>query len=112
MSCPNWCSRVHSDGEHASAPEFVAPASDAAVVMACVLALDGGSPNGDREVLVSLGLQQFELPDKPTVELRPVEARRLAAVLVGLAELAERGATVVDLRAAERARRPPAQQAT
>lgn len=118
MSCPSWCSRVHDDGEHVSAPEFVAPSNDAALVTAYVLGLDGAGEGGGRQLLVSLGVQQFELPDKPTVELLPSEARRLAAALVALAEQAEQaeqaeaGVTVVDLRAVQRARRPPAQQAT
>lgn len=115
MSCPSWCSRVHSDDEHVSAAEVVVPESDAALVTACLLSFDGGAQDGRSEVLVSVGVQQLELLDKPTVELRPAEARRLAGSLVRLAELAERrtsGATVVDLRAAERVRRPRVQQAT
>lgn len=100
--CPIWCTRRSCAGGHASAAEQQSAAHDAVELSARLLMLDGARPDGAPLVLVSLELRQLELLDKPGVELLPQEARRLAASLLRLADLAERG---TDLAPAPRASR-------
>lgn len=76
--------------EDLSPAECLAPRADAALVSTRLLVLDDGGPGSTTLGLVSLGVQHLELTDKPTVELLPEEARRLAASLLRTAELAER----------------------
>lgn len=89
-ACPSWCQRPGCSGDHESQATYLAAEADAARVWARLLALDGASANGVPLVLVSVGVEQLELLDKPAVELLPHEARRLASSLLRLADLAER----------------------
>ena len=81
--------------------------ADAAVVSTRLLVLDDGGRGSVGLGLVSLAVQHLELDDKPTVELVPGEARRLAAALLRMAELAERATEPAPAPRQDRARHAP-----
>lgn len=90
--CPAWCRGPSCAGEHESGADYQTAQHDAVLLSTRLLGLEGTGTDGAPLVMVSLGVQQLELADKPTVELLPEEARRLAASLVQLADLAEHAA--------------------
>jgi hypothetical protein len=92
--CPLWCTTDHSTddlADHDGRRRVIQAQSDAVSASVGLVAFRDPLGTPPPPPMVSLQLQSTELDDKNSIELRPNEARRLAALLVDAAERADSG---------------------